>query len=1403
MTNEVTENTDITHKKLAIKLNNFDYLHSDVNGSDDNHLYIGREGLIKKLVGVLNKTTGGRGSYLVSGYRGVGKSSFVDKVLSEYKNSKNSNNSELYCVLLIVFVLLIFSMYQLIFKQTDILDIYHENIWYVITSSLFIGLFFLFNKCLENYKKNAIYIKINLGDKINLSAKDIYYSIVNIFIDELNGEYPVTSFVNNEYKKIIFLLMMILLLTFPMISVFSSERLISFNSVINELKIFFSKPVFWLAYFAVPFVFYFFIKRPALEAMNSLDELVLRIENEVLDSKSMGLSQGFLKYGVRRNVKTLPLKAREIEYKLTTIIKELNLKGVNIIFVFDELDKLSERDLDENSNDDKTGKINNLLSAVKNFITTAHARFIFIAGRETMDSYYAERDSANSLYESLFDQVFEIPSLLTAGGQSSQNVEEYVCRRLGCKSPGKPYKNLNEFYNDYLSNVMKKSDLNKEDRENIRLAVLVLRNLINYLCFHSWGNPKRLSSIFENFIDGAPFEGLEDKNYIKIDSDQRPDDKKKINHNQHDSESLCLVFSFNQQRSMAFCNGMFTLFKHQLSREVSIISDKLTVSSLTALQFILKFHQYAFTRESLHRMSEALNSNRSPELNVIVDDLLSHVFKPYIRRVRNGAYRYRFNSMFEQEIRYVSSISEFESSSFNFSLDAMSRVKSYFEKDFLNENACDIVRSKSAIVLGDMNAIEQSFNDASRYYSAAIHFLLQVLYQEKENRIKDLDAEVSYLEVLIKYGDMEEHRQNYNKAAVYYAQANKYLREKYKNCKSDNCKYEDFKPAALIDSKWEIYRLAYWAGLFLLLKRSPISKIEDYIDYELINIIYGNKTNGNIKIFKKLKRYGVLSESEISREYQVFKKNNDPRYSLRLANYYFFNGSENINNSIKNYYYSYVNSKKIWSGDEKLMPYERRDFIEYSALSGFSESSLICESYDLLKKLKNNSHSNVFYESIKECLKSTNKEFYLDDIGNVNLNNLKNIDKNTKIFYSLEKSINGFCDIGLYTNAFVLCFKLISYKLTMLDMFSDKSELKNYEISKDDVRDYFCDIEGYAKKAIECINFARQLDSSQSIKNLQIIDYKISHENVNNNDSNDLLTQLFDLFLNREKTGNKYPFSDNAFWTHSLWGQKLASLLYWSEYVKSKIHPDYKNIILPGGENEDFFKPLKNPFITIRSSILMRWVYARSMMKEKLYKNKKNINIESFDRNGEIEDDELCSGQKLKDAYEVSRNLYFVILDINLISRKNLDLIYPTLTHIYYLQWKLLLGIINSIMEKNDFCKANNLQSYISVLRYVQKKFKVLDKKYGNRVEIAPSHFDYEFIYTKLKININDVVTINDPTSRARVSILQQKYFFHDDHSDQEFRMDWTLAHMFSPIAYYLSEKVEEEHEKLNNFFKK
>jgi len=223
----------------------------------------------------------------------------------------------------------------------------------------------------------------------------------------------------------------------------------------------------------------------------------------------------------------------------------------------------------------------------------------------------------------------------------------------------------------------------------------------------------------------------------------------------------------------------------------------------------------------------------------------------------------------------------------------------------------------------------------------------------------------------------------------------------------------------------------------------------------------------------------------------------------------------------------------------------------------------------------------------------------------------------------------------------------------------------------------------------------------------------------------------------------------------------------------------------------------------------MRWTYSRALLRNSLGDGEGKFNSSELlslfpSMGGEIND-------SWKSAYLVARNLHFSILDVRLISRKNLELIYPSPPHIYYVQWNLLSNIVISILAKRQnfpFLPLGSKPEYLrtsaslrSISLFIQTQFGIIDSKCGGGEKIPPSHFDYEAIYTKLYSSLKEAINFHDNTSRTRTSTLQQKYYCHDDHNDADFRTDWIHAHMFSSASVYLHEEIQQRHNEIKRYF--
>jgi len=1447
MPDNTPKKPSIAHRAIAICLHNMHYKEMFGKARHKPSLFVGREIIVKKLVKLLNETKNNRGCYLIAGYRGVGKTSVVKRTIEQYEellsNKKNNPTTD--------------SITTKIPQRLVPVCLFFK-ILYLMLVSFYLTLFF-------SKPKKIIEIPVNLGENERLTPANIYFTIVNILYEQISDCIKIHHVIFSYFFAFISVTAA-LLLALPFVHHFklsTSTLYVDTHGLFGLFSPIFNSPLYYYL-----FLFFVFMlsaslwcagKRYKAMILGRLETLALRTRYNVEEQKILGIRKSWFNIGKRQTLRSLPLEAREVEYELKEILvwlRKPRLLGADIIFIFDEIDKLSEHGLYADEEDrrrsnangklnssEKLNRINNLFSSIKYFITTAQARFFIISGRETLDSYYSEKGSANSLYESLFDQVFEIPSLLTdpidqSLDSSSNNaysklrltrrIEEYVCIRLGnlysannTPSDHKPLRSLNEYYRVLI--VQAGNDQEKIDAA--RSTVHVLRNFIYYLAFHSWGNPKRLAAIFANFI--SPSQPDENTNPVTVYLSNN-DIKEKDN-----KEKYWLHFNFDQQRSFILAGNIFTLFQHQLSREVSRIGDKLTVSALSSLQFILKLHPFGFTRESLFRMSEAINIHRAPELNVIVDDLLSHVFKPYIRRVRNGAYRYRFNVGFEQEIRYITHVSGLESASYNFSLDAMNRVKDHFDNDLIiaKEQACNSIAIKAHITLGDMTAIEQSYNAAARHYSSAISMLTNMLKNEAGYRQPsdqtgnqssaspwpDIELIMLYAEAMLKYGDLEEARQNYNKAAGIYVQANQVIYNVYFNrSESTNDTLEHNtdtgNPVTSGDSKWDIIKQTYWANEFLSLKRSPaITDVPGEIQRRSDDPVSINDT-------KKPPKH-LFHEQE-------------PRFYFRRANLSFYLGWSEFDNSMIDYAKTIAYSREYLSLPTEHLPNERRDYLEASALVAIVETTLTQKSVIFLEKIiqKNTDDQHADAACLHNCLKDEAWNFIKAENftpTNFNIlypksdkkddkNNKKAISKKTTLHHYfqnmenlsligfLEKATQLYNDNNLHISAVLTNIKIISYLYLLLDCFTKDYIEQQGETGKKTLNNIFAAIDKATKNALKGIDIARQLESSQFIKTLVIRDF--SSDTVTKEDN--LLPQLFDLLdPTPTHSANTYPYNNEIFWQHSTWGNKLASVLYWGDYIRSKIDSNYKN-----SKFGDDFNPSLFPALSIRSSILMRWVYARKLFSTDIDKKLYDSSLQDNESRGTLSplgkefvaalttDDSTGNTQEWITAYNIARTLYFVLLDIRLISRKNLDLIFPIMTQVLYVHWRLLTYIIEVILDSS--AAHDEIVSIRDVSVLVQKKFLSMEREHGGGETIAPSHFDVEYITVKIEVQLKEAVSLVDQTSRIRTNILQQKYFAHDDHSDPEFRMDWTLSNMIAPSAKCMLENVNRSYTRIKSKLK-
>lgn len=716
-------------------------------------------------------------------------------------------------------------------------------------------------------------------------------------------------------------------------------------------------------------------------------------------------------------------------------------------------------------------------------------------------------------------------------------------------------------------------------------------------------------------------------------------------------------------------------------------------------------------------------------------------------------YRFRFHSGFEQELRYISHVFDLESAAYNFSLNSTKHVKKFFINSLFNIGEKDTgVLSRTHIILGDMSAIEQSYNAASDHYSIAIRILRNLFHEERHEERTALNQVnlINYIEALLKQGDLAEHRQNYGHAAALYSEAETII-EQCINLSNLSTTLQNG------DSKWDLLKQPFWANKYLSLKRS-------------------------LPPFK-----GDLDEHKVFTRPDYLYRDDDPRFCNFSACLYFFMGEPT---SAVDYYARTI--KLIDQKQSGLQFNERNSYLYNFAKVGIVESAFVYYS----RKFSNYYVKNEDLEKTDKILNILNELMKLIDKENnlpsqafpsLKINDLNSL---------LKGVVENYEDNRLYISSVLTCIKTICFFTTILDSFDNKNQIQPTKELIQTVSDFISEM---AIRAIRCIDKARQLESSQNIKTFMVYDVHINNES-------ETFTKLIDYLL-KFNLEERDQFREDVLWQQTLWMHKLASALLWFSYVKNKFAkpaPSFNN--WPHNVNLHDVS-----FISIRSAITIRWIYARHQLDvliDKIYKEHEGkedvikILKEIIEDNPDFKFTKL-NNKILQSAYEISRHLYFSLHSSRIISRKNIDLIFPRLSQIYYIQWRLLINLIVVILHTYRRDGTKSFSSVRDVAFLLQKKFIELDEKLAPNERIPPSYFDYEYIYLRLEESLESSISLMDRTSRSNMGIFQHKYFCHDDFSDQEFHMDYTLAYVFVPMSLYFKDKIKDVQDNLKRAIQK
>ncbi|MFS2185623.1 hypothetical protein ACCC92_03055 [Mucilaginibacter sp. Mucisp84] len=674
---------------------------------DQQSSFIGREQHIAKFVEFL-RGNNRKGVFLVTGYRGMGKTSFVNKVLKKYSDVSPSKQDLIKPIRL--------TLAQTNPKEIDILRL------------MVMGVFDEFR----------VHLKKNDLDEMSKNRTRLY--------------------------RLQHLLLFIILFSLPLaLLLWKVNHLYAlYRSTDRQV---FAVLIIYASFVAALCLIYSFSyfrlknRRHYLQhadgASNRITWLVERcnaaLGEEVTNSEGGLPAFNFKLFNEEKKTKQYAVVSnKEIEYELQAFLEKAKSEyNLEFIFVFDELDKvepalnsLGSDFLDsydsrgksrnyENDLKDRRLAIVSIIAGLKNFLTTADARFIFIAGREMFDASLADISDRQSSISSIFTFVFYIESLLKEKNNNnnpslSSAIEDYLKYLLFGETTGI---SLTERLGAFrTADTMLDGELAAEEQGKL---YFIFQNFITYLTYRSNGSPKKLIKEIHEFII------LEDK-VAQIKKDQDGQDiiyEHRIRPavEKAPGRKLYLYFNYYNQYRIGFINYLYRPFLIKYGRSFKLFSDNIVVSTPYLFDHLLKFHPFAFSISNLELLPEILSSSKTPALRSHIRKIIEYLGANHIREIEIGLFDYKFYSRTFNEITFLSRVFEQEAAALNYTLDesyyikrlVVNKIKELRSDYSSSPGGLDNAKQIFSIahlngILGDLYFFDQEYDDAIVAYSDAI-----------------------------------------------------------------------------------------------------------------------------------------------------------------------------------------------------------------------------------------------------------------------------------------------------------------------------------------------------------------------------------------------------------------------------------------------------------------------------------------------------------------------------------------------------------------------------------------------------------------------------------------------------------------------------------------------------------
>lgn len=856
-------------KRIIIPLPDFKFFHRTSCSTDSDDRFVGRRNIIDKLKNWLDVPSGATGkdftgSYLITGYRGMGKTSFVSRVIDELCEKETNFiwpfrgvgwQRKFWAAVFTMLPFFITLAILAIFWNSDWESFKNGAwiwlvCWWLLCAAFIIFLLFHVAPKFRRHFRSILRVKVNIGNEVG-NIRDVLsllaYSIRDRITEHINQVY-IFSPTNLAIRAFKFLFISIF---FILVSVFSIKILELgsagyFNDqqdtfvyylikYINDVSYsvrtesshiiltFFAGGI--LAYgisyglwrlfkkWILHITSYWKNRRYALpdHYLGMIDELCNRIDSSVSEDNSPYGDVSIASYiSIKlRRKKSREYKVatvREIEHELIEFIKEINcskLLHCRFIVILDELDKLclpstgpvdshltsnggqidSDRTtLPEFSNDDngmsdemssneKRHRILAFLSQLKYFVSTAEAKFVFIAGHELHDAYKADVSDREFSISSVFNGVINVNSFFSYDSRIkdvTRMTETFLCRQLfgDEEKVDTARKERNTFrLAEYSDRITIENDMDGKERQTV---LCFLKQFVTYLTFVSNGAPKKLNARLERYvISSEKFKrehaGSSGCIVVKLKEGRNEDDVK-----------YYLSFGYHDQQKIGFVHYMAAPIFENIISPSSDYGDKFLVSSSFLIAHIYKHHKSGFSWRNLEYLPDLIDNNRTPELREFINSVIDYLGKVHLTNITSGIFAYKFPMKLAEEIAIFTKKSDELSAIFNFSLDYFSAVKKYYYRliDFYSKHEKEL-HMTAAIHhnLGDIHMANDEYSEAIIQYRCAASDIERDIakFDGVSGKAGELaSCIVRYIRIMMKLGHAYEKRNTIDSAHLIY-----------------------------------------------------------------------------------------------------------------------------------------------------------------------------------------------------------------------------------------------------------------------------------------------------------------------------------------------------------------------------------------------------------------------------------------------------------------------------------------------------------------------------------------------------------------------------------------------------------------------------------------------------------